>query len=93
LDGSATLDWNGDGERLTIAALTAKAPNGGTLKGGGSIGVDPEAGFPTEISVAFDDALIIDRDIVVATSVSVWSGSIEPGSLDLPAHTSVGDPI
>ena len=57
---------NGDGDWPTIAELSAKAPNGGAVEASGSIVIDPDAEFPADISLRFDDALIIDGDIVSA---------------------------
>jgi translocation and assembly module TamB len=84
------LRLNGDGDRLSIVELTAKAPNGGTLGGGGSIGIDPGSGFPADISVRFEDALMIDSDIVSAKiSGEAGIAGALAGSLDLVGRLSV----
>ena len=55
---------NGDGERLTISGFSASAPNGGTVRANGNVGLD--AGFPADISVVFADALVVDNDLISA---------------------------
>jgi translocation and assembly module TamB len=62
------LRANGDGDRLTIAELSARTPNGGTIKATGSVGTSRKAGFPVAVAVRLDDALILDQDIVIATA-------------------------
>ncbi len=56
----------GDGERLTIAEFSARTPNGGALGANGAIGIDPDDGFPADLTIGFDDALVIHSDIVSA---------------------------
>jgi translocation and assembly module TamB len=57
---------DGGGDRLTITDLSATAPNGGTVRARGGIGIDLDAGFPADISFRFVDALVIDNDVVSA---------------------------
>ncbi len=38
-----------DGNRITIERLSARAPNGGELSGGGTVVVDPRASIPAEL--------------------------------------------
>ncbi|MCB9947024.1 MAG: translocation/assembly module TamB domain-containing protein [Rhodospirillaceae bacterium] len=56
----------GDGQRLTITEFAARTPNGGTLGATGSIGVDPDEGLPVDVAIGFDDALVINSDLVSA---------------------------
>jgi translocation and assembly module TamB len=61
------LRVNGEGDRLTIAELSARAPNGGVISATGNVGIDWSAGLPADISVKLDDALILNHEIVIAT--------------------------
>lgn len=60
------LRLEGDGERLRVTELSARSAGGGELRGGGNIDIDPLAGFPADLSVRFDDAVVIDDERVTA---------------------------
>ncbi len=81
------LRGQGDGDRLTVAELSANTPEGGCIQGLGSIGIRPETGFPISLSLDLDDALVVDNDVVRASVQGAIgaSGNLVQ-SLDLDAR-------
>lgn len=58
----------GNDRALTIASLTARSRNGGTVNGTGRIELDPAAGFPGTITLRADNAQLVASEITNATA-------------------------
>jgi translocation and assembly module TamB len=58
----------GRGESLTIERLTATARNGGRLSLQGRVTLDPEGGFPGELTLTASRAELVSNDIVTAVA-------------------------
>lgn len=63
-----TLTAEATEERVTLSTLSADDGAGGTLRGEGSLGLDPAAAFPLDVSVTFDKFHALRRDDVVAVT-------------------------
>ena len=55
-----------DGRELRLERFEALDAGSGRVTGGGRIGLDPDAGWPTELSVSADNARLLRRDDVSA---------------------------
>jgi translocation and assembly module TamB len=55
---------NGTDRSVTLAALSARTPNGGSLTGRGQVGLDPGAGFPGRIEVDLSNAGLVNSELM-----------------------------
>ncbi|MFG1393280.1 translocation/assembly module TamB domain-containing protein [Xanthobacter agilis] len=49
---------------VTVNALTARTPNGGSLSARGSVGLDPAANFPGRIEVTMQNAGLVNSELI-----------------------------
>ena len=56
------------GENLVIERASAQTPNGGTLSASGRLALDPAAGFPGQIRIQGNRALLLSSGIVTAVA-------------------------
>jgi translocation and assembly module TamB len=61
------MEARGGLKQIEITRFSARAPNGGTLSGSGTVGLNPDAGFPVNVSLRADNAEVISNDLVDAT--------------------------
>lgn len=54
------------GGAATITSLTGALSTGGTVKGSGSVQIDPDRGFPAELAVSLDNGRYTDGRVVTA---------------------------
>lgn len=59
------LDVGLDGERATIRRFSARV-GGGSIAASGSVGLDPSAGFPVDVTVTLSNAKLTDGKVVTA---------------------------
>ena len=76
---------------MIVNAFTARSAQGGRISGSGSVGLDPEAGFPLDLQVGFsrfgytDGTLLttrVDGDLTITGPLAAGAGQIA-GALDL----------
>ncbi len=58
------LTLTGTPQGITISALSARTPNGGTLSGRGTISLDMAAGMPANIQMTFNNAGLVFTEVV-----------------------------
>lgn len=63
-DLAATITLGGG--TATISSLTGALSTGGTVKGSGTVQIDPDKGFPAELSLALDNGRYTDGRVVTA---------------------------
>lgn len=56
-----------DGDRITLGTVRAAVAGGGSLSAGGTISIDPQAGFPADLRLTLDQARYVDDELVTAT--------------------------
>ncbi|MEQ9607475.1 MAG: translocation/assembly module TamB domain-containing protein, partial [Kiloniellaceae bacterium] len=76
-----TLAAEATEERVTLSTLSANDGAGGTLRGEGSLAVDPAARFPLDVTMTFDKFHAVRRDDVTAVTGGKLTLS---GDIDAP---------
>lgn len=61
------LEARGGIRAIEITRFSARARNGGTVSGSGTVRLDASAGFPADIRITASDAEVVSTDIVDAT--------------------------
>ncbi|MEW5424319.1 translocation/assembly module TamB [Amorphus sp. 3PC139-8] len=61
------IDGTIDGDRITLRTVRAAVAGGGSLNAGGTISIDPRAGFPADLRLTLDQARYVDDELVIAT--------------------------
>lgn len=61
------LEARGGTQAIEITRFSARARNGGTVTGSGTVRLDAAAGFPADIRISADNAEVVSSDIVAAT--------------------------
>ena len=56
------------GDTIVIERIAAQTRNGGTLRVAGRVGVNPAAGFPADLRIDGDKAVLVSSDVVQATA-------------------------
>lgn len=82
-------EFAGDERRITVAALTARAANGGTLKGRGAITLDPANAYPVEIALTADGAQFVATPLT--TVIADLDVRLTGGVTDKMAITGAAD--
>jgi translocation and assembly module TamB len=86
-----SLDAVLQGRTMIVNAFSARSAQGGTISGAGSVGLDPDAGFPLDLQVAFarfgytDGALLTTRvngALTITGPLAAGAGQIA-GTIDL----------
>lgn len=63
-DVAATIVLGAD--KATISSLTGQLSTGGTVRGSGSVAIDPAGGFPADLTLSLDNGRYTDGQIVTA---------------------------
>ncbi|MFP3637161.1 hypothetical protein, partial [Bacillus sp. SIMBA_033] len=63
LTASVTMN----GQQATISRFSANLASGGAISATGTIGIQPNGGYPVNIDVKLDKAVYVDGTLVVAT--------------------------
>ena len=71
----------GSDRSLTIASLSGRTPNGGTVSAQGNVAVDLTGGFPANIEIAMNNAALVSNGLMrfVAAGNLTISGSMTQG--------------
>lgn len=62
---NASISMNG--QQATISRLSGTFASGGTISASGTVGIQPNGGYPVNIEVKLDKAVYVDGTLVVAT--------------------------
>lgn len=62
-----TVRAEGDGGRLVIRRFDARAAGGGTLSVSGSLSVEPDAGFPADVTLVANGFQAVDMDLATVS--------------------------
>ena len=55
------------GDELVVESLTATSGPGGTVSGAGSVGLDPSASYPLDLTLTIRDGRYVDGQLIAAT--------------------------
>ena len=80
----------GDQDTIRIAAFSATTPGGGAVTAEGEIGLDPDAGLPLRVAVTAQNAVLLNREEVVADlDLDLAVSGTAAESLDLAGAVAV----